>query len=71
MNFLSTQYNNDKIVCAYGAAAKGNTLLKYAGIKSDLIPYVADLAESKQNKFMPGSHIPIISPIELNKVNYS
>ncbi len=71
MNFLTTQFNNDKIVCAYGAAAKGNTLLNYAGIKSDLIHYVADLAESKQNKFMPGSHIPIISPIELNKVNYS
>jgi SAM-dependent methyltransferase len=50
---------------AYGAAAKGNTLLNYAGIKPDLLPYVCDAAPSKQGKFMPGSHIPIISPAEL------
>jgi SAM-dependent methyltransferase len=50
---------------AYGAAAKGNTLLNYAGVKPDLLPYVCDAAPSKQGKFMPGSHIPIISPAEL------
>lgn len=49
-------------VAAYGAAAKGNTLLNYAGIKPDLLPYVCDAAASKQGKFMPGSHIPILSP---------
>ena len=49
-------------VGAYGAAAKGNTLLNYAGIKPDLLPYVCDAAASKQGKFMPGSHIPILSP---------
>jgi ABC-type Fe3+-hydroxamate transport system substrate-binding protein len=52
-------------VGAYGAAAKGNTLLNYAGVKPDLLPYVCDAAPSKQGKFMPGSHIPIVSPKQL------
>lgn len=47
---------------AYGAAAKGNTLLNYAGVKPDLLPFVYDAAAAKQNKFMPGSHIPILAP---------
>lgn len=55
----------NKNVLAYGAAAKGNTLLNYAGIQSDLLPAVADMAASKQGKYMPGSHIPIVSPVEL------
>ncbi len=49
----------------YGAAAKGNTLLNYAGIDADLLPAVADLANSKQGKYLPGSHIPVISPEQL------
>ena len=49
-------------MCAYGAAAKGNTLLNYAGVKPDLIKFVCDAAASKQDKFMPGSHIPIVAP---------
>ncbi len=57
--------NKNKKVMAYGAAAKGNTLLNYAGIKEDLISYVFDKAESKQGKFMPGSHIPILDPKEI------
>jgi SAM-dependent methyltransferase len=48
-------------VAAYGAAAKGNTLLNYAGVHGDLLAYVADRAESKQGKFLPGSRIPIVS----------
>jgi SAM-dependent methyltransferase len=52
-------------VGAYGAAAKGNTFLNYAGVKPDLLPYVCDAAPSKQGKFMPGSHIPIVSPAQL------
>jgi C-methyltransferase C-terminal domain len=44
------------------AAAKGNTLLNYAGIKPDLLPFVCDAAAAKQGKFMPGSHIPIFAP---------
>lgn len=58
--FLLEQKKSGKTVAAYGAAAKGNTLLNYAGIKPDLLPYVCDAAEAKQNKYMPGSHIPIL-----------
>jgi len=49
-------------VAAYGAAAKGNTLLNYAGIKPDLLPFVCDAAPAKQGKYLPGSHIPIHPP---------
>jgi SAM-dependent methyltransferase len=63
--FLIEQKRAGKKVVAYGAAAKGNTLLNYAGVKCDLLPFVCDAAESKQGKFMPGSHIPIFSPKRL------
>lgn len=62
LSFLIEQKRQGKLVAAYGAAAKGNTLLNYAGIKPDLLPFVCDAAPSKQNKFMPGSHIPILPP---------
>ena len=51
-----------KRVIAYGAAAKGCTLLNYGGVKPDLLPLVSDAAPSKQGKFLPGSHVPIVSP---------
>lgn len=60
--FLITQKKLGKKVAAYGAAAKGNTLLNYAGIKPDLLSFVCDAAIAKQSKFMPGSHIPIYEP---------
>ena len=60
--FLLEQKRNGKKVAAYGAAAKGNTLLNYAGVKADLLSFVCDAASAKQNKFMPGSHIPIFAP---------
>jgi len=60
--FLIEKKHTGKKVAAYGAAAKGNTLLNYAGIKPDLLPYVCDAAPSKQGKFLPGSHIPILPP---------
>lgn len=47
-------------VAAYGAAAKGNTLLNYSGVTSDLIEYVVDLNPHKQGNFLPGSRIPIV-----------
>ena len=67
LSFLTGQKRAGKTVAAYGAAAKGNTLLNYAGIGSDLLPFVCDAAPSKQGKYMPGSHIPIFSPIMLRE----
>jgi hypothetical protein len=57
-----------KSVVAYGAAAKGNTLLNYAGIKPDLLPCVYDLAPSKHGKFLPGSRIPILPAEEFKAI---
>jgi 2-polyprenyl-3-methyl-5-hydroxy-6-metoxy-1,4-benzoquinol methylase len=65
LTFLIEQKRLVKTVAAYGAAAKGNTLLNYAGVKSDLLAFVCDAATSKQGKFMPGSHIPILPPFAL------
>jgi SAM-dependent methyltransferase len=47
-------------VAGYGAAAKGTTLFNYAGVRGDLLDYVADRAKAKQDKFLPGSRIPIV-----------
>ena len=69
LSFLIEQKRAGKKVVAYGAAAKGNTLLNYAGVKPDLLPFVCDAAEAKQGKYMPGSHIPILSPSVLAKSN--
>ncbi len=63
--FLLEQKKANKSVVAYGAAAKGNTLLNYAGVKPDLLKFVFDAANFKQNKYMPGSHIPILSPARI------
>ena len=65
LDFLIQQKRAGKKIAAYGAAAKGNTLLNYAGIKPDLLPFVCDAATSKQGKYMPGSHIPIYKPSTL------
>lgn len=67
LSFLIEQKRAGKSVAAYGAAAKGNTLLNYAGVKPDLLPYVCDAAPSKQGKFLPGTHIPILSPSQLSE----
>lgn len=67
LSFLIRQKYAGKKVAAYGAAAKGNTLVNYAGIKHDLIKFVCDAARSKQGRFMPGSHLPIFPPGELVK----
>ncbi len=63
--FLIEQKRMGKLIAGYGAAAKGNTLMNYAGLKNDLIDFVCDAAPSKQNKYMPGSHLPILHPLEL------
>jgi hypothetical protein len=59
--FLIAQKRAGKKVAAYGAAAKGNTLLNYCGIKNDLIDFVVDANPHKQNKWMPASHIPVVA----------
>ena len=61
LDFLIAQKRSGKKVAAYGAAAKGNTLLNYCGIKNDLIDFVVDANPNKQNKFLPGSHIPVVN----------
>lgn len=58
--FLLAAKKEGKSVIAYGAAAKGNTLLNYAGIRADLISHVIDKNPAKKNKYLPGSRIPIV-----------
>jgi len=69
LSFLIEQKRAGKQVVAYGAAAKGNTLLNYAGVKPDLLSYVCDAAPSKQGKYLPGSHIPVYSPEKLKETH--
>lgn len=72
LEFLLTQKKAGKKVAAYGAAAKGNTLLNFCGVKSDMISFVVDANPAKQNKFMPASHIPIVKEerIKADKPDY-
>ena len=65
VDFLIKQKKDGKKVAAYGAAAKGNTLLNYCGIKRDLIKYVVDASPHKQGMFLPGSHIPVVKEEEI------
>jgi SAM-dependent methyltransferase len=64
--FLIEAWRKGKRVAAYGAAAKGNTLMNYAGVRSDLVSFVVDRNPAKQGKFMPGSRIPIVDESRLN-----
>ena len=66
VSFLIKEKEEGRSVAGYGAPAKGNTLLNYAGVKPDLLPYVCDAAPSKQGKYLPGSHIPILAPETLS-----
>ena len=69
LDFLYKAKAKGKKVCAYGAAAKGNTLINFAKVDRDLIPFVADASNSKVNKFLPGSRIPILAPSSLFDFN--
>ena len=60
MEFLIDAKRKGLSVVGYGAAAKGNTLLNYAGVRPDLIPYVVDNNPAKQGRYLPGSRIPIV-----------
>lgn len=65
LSFLVEQKQKGKKVAAYGAAAKGNTLLNYCGVKDDLVDFVVDSNPHKQGKYMPASHIPIVNEAHL------
>lgn len=67
VHFLTEARQQGRRVAAYGAAAKGNTLINFAGIGPDLLPFVCDAAEAKIGRFLPGSHIPIFAPDELRR----
>lgn len=72
LSFLLEQKRSGRKVAAYGAAAKGNTLLNYCGVKNDLVEYVVDANPHKQNKYLPGSHIPVVEEeyLKANKPEY-
>lgn len=68
LGFLLDAKRQGKTVAAYGAAAKGNTLMNYAGIRPDLISFVVDRNPAKIDKYMPGSRIPIVDESKLRQV---
>ena len=65
MEFLIDAKRKGQSVVGYGAAAKGNTLLNYAGVRPDLIPYVVDNNPAKQGRYLPGSRIPIVDELRI------
>ncbi len=67
LRFLEECKDNGKTVVGYGAPAKGNTLLNYCGVGTDLIQYTVDASPHKQNHYLPGSHIPIYSPDKIKQ----
>lgn len=67
IDFLSAKKREGQLVAAYGAAAKGNTLLNYCGIKNDLVDFVVDANPHKQDKFLPASHIPVVNEAVLKE----
>jgi hypothetical protein len=68
LGFLEDVRTAGKTVVAYGAAAKGNTLLNFAGVTSESIAFVADANPHKQGKLLPGSRIPIVPPDEIDNL---
>jgi hypothetical protein len=68
LTFLLQAKKENKKVIAYGAAAKGNTLLNYAGVKNDLIEFVVDKSPHKQGKYLPASHIPIVGEENISEL---
>ena len=67
LSFLIDKKKENKKVAAYGAAAKGNTLLNYCGVRNDLIDFVVDANPNKQNKYLPASHIPVVNETHLKE----
>jgi SAM-dependent methyltransferase len=67
LTFLITHKRAGRRVVGYGAAAKGNTLLNFAGVRPDLLAFVADASPHKQGRFLPGSRIPVLAPEALRQ----
>jgi trans-aconitate methyltransferase len=67
LEFLLMQRRSGRKIAGYGAAAKGNTLLNYAGVRPDLLPYVVDASPHKQGKHLPGSRIPVVAAERLRE----
>jgi len=67
LSFAIAAKREGKCISAYGAAAKGNTLLNYCGIRGDFIDYVVDRSPHKQGRFLPGTHIPIYHPDKIKE----
>lgn len=65
MAFLLERWRQGETVGAYGAAAKGNTLMNFAGVRPALLPYVVDRNPAKQHRYMPGSRVPIVDEAHL------
>jgi hypothetical protein len=72
LQFLIHLKDKGEKIAGYGAPAKGNTLLNYCGIRSDFIEYTVDRNPHKQNRFLPGTHIPIKDPevLKIDKPDY-
>jgi hypothetical protein len=68
LEFLINAEKHNKKIIAYGAAAKGNTLLNYCGVKNDIIQYVVDASPFKQGKYLPGSHIRVVDESMINEI---
>jgi SAM-dependent methyltransferase len=68
LSFLVSGAHAGTSIAAYGAAAKGNTLLNFAGVRPYLLPYVADRNPAKHGKYMPGSRIPIVDEAQLHSL---
>jgi SAM-dependent methyltransferase len=68
LEFLTTAAKRGKTVAAYGAAAKGNTFLNYAGVSAKDIVAVFDANPHKQDRFLPGSHVPIYAPAKIDEI---
>ena len=67
MSALISIKNDGKSIVAYGAAAKGNTLLNYCGIRQDFIDYTVDKSPYKQDTYLPGSFIPVYAPQKIRE----
>ena len=67
LDFLIEAKQAGKTVVGYGAPGKGNTLLNYCGIRTDFLEYTVDRSPYKQDKYLPGTHIPIFAPEKIKE----